>query len=479
MKKIYFTILSAMLLVCSCHEDPENGNKVPESSISFITSISQMTRATDFNFDEGDEISLFAVEKNGTNVDGTLKSSGNYAHNQKFTYSNGLFISKGNALYYPDNDNPLFFTAVYPYQSNCSSSFKFEVKKDQRGKGYTQSDLMTATTDATLEEQPELQFYHRLSCIVVNLSIQGKVTDEPRLSFNNVQTSAQIDLNLRSFAGTDSKTSVIASENGMDSYRVILPPQTIPAKTSLITVNIGGNEYSLTINNDIVLKSGRQYTMNLTLTTKKELVFTAVINDWNSGEEIEDIIEPELLDEMEKYIPIYRGKNPPLVEGTYFIDPFETVYCEDEGHGGYDPGTIVNSKYFRLSNQNNKTLTLDYEDTNASGTSYSIGKGSFICGEGSMFTVYFDTEGESQSIYTRTALVISGEKTDSGIKNLKYAFVMVEKGDDPDGKLMDEGVYRVFQDEDGLAVNAIWPSNSNTRATAAYESLFDVCARCK
>lgn len=479
MKKNLFALLSVMLLVCSCHKDQENVIFIPESSISFISSISQMTRATDLNFDEGDEISLFAVEKNITNIDGTLKSSGNYAHNQMFTYSNGFFISKGNALYYPANENPLFFTAVYPYQPTCSSSYKFEVMKDQRGIGYTQSDLMTATTNATLDEQPELQFYHRLSCIVVNLSIQGKVTDEPRLSFNNVQTSAQIDLNLRTFAGTDSKTSVIASENGMDCYRVILPPQTIPAKTSLITVNIGGNEYNLTINNDIVLKSGRQYTMDLTLTTKKELVFTAVINDWNTGEEIEDIIEPKLLDDMEDYIPIYRGNNPPLVEGTYFIDPFETVYCGDEGNGGYAPGDIVSSTYIKLSNQNNKTLTLDYEATNGRGTDYAIGRGSFICGNGSMFTVYFDTEGESKDVYNRTALVISGEKTDSGIKNLKYAFVMVEKGDDPDNLLMQEGVFRVFQDKDGLAENATWPSMSNTRATATDESPLDVCSSCK
>ena len=47
-----------------------------------------------------------------------------------------------------------------------------------------------------------------------------------------------------------------------------------------------------------------------------------------------------------------------------------------------------------------------------------------------------------------------GTKSSSGIRNLEYAFVMVEKGDDPNHKLMEEGVFRVFKDKDGLAANA-------------------------
>lgn len=72
-----------------------------------------------------------------------------------------------------------------------------------------------------------------------------------------------------------------------------------------------------------------------------------------------------------------------------------------------------------------------------------------------------DTEGTSSGIYTKTALVISGTKTNTGIKGIRYAFVMVEKGDDPDTKLMDEGVFRVFEDGDGLALIATWPANIN------------------
>lgn len=38
---------------------------------------------------------------------------------------------------------------------------------------------------------------------------------------------------------------------------------------------------------------------------------------------------------------------------------------------------------------------------------------------------------------------------------------MVEKGDDPDSELMDEGVFRVFEDIDGMALLSTWPANIN------------------
>ena len=33
---------------------------------------------------------------------------------------------------------------------------------------------------------------------------------------------------------------------------------------------------------------------------------------------------------------------------------------------------------------------------------------------------------------------------------------MLEKGPDPEGKLVEEGTYRIFKDSDGLAENSYW-----------------------
>lgn len=121
----------------------------------------------------------------------------------------------------------------------------------------------------------------------------------------------------------------------------------------------------------------------------------------------------------------------------------------------------MTSHYINFSNQDNRTLTLDYKGSNPKGTTFEKGDGSFISGEDGNFTVYFNTVGETDDIYTKTALVISGTKTSSGIRDLKYAFVMVEKGPDPNHELMEEGIFRVFKDSDGLAVNATFNFNFN------------------
>ncbi len=185
----------------------------------------------------------------------------------------------------------------------------------------------------------------------------------------------------------------------------------------------------------------------------------------NTPAPIEDIIPPVILDEMEEYILIHRGENPPKVEGVYLVEP-EAVYCSDNGfEPGYDNIFRHLSRFF---NQNDRTLTLDYEEKNEQG-SHSEGIGSFISGSGNNFTVYFDTEGitndEGVEIWRKTALVISGTLTSAGIQDLQYSFVMVEKKD-PDGHLMDEGEFRVFKDKDGVSPKSSWNlfSTKSTRS---------------
>lgn len=463
MKRILlFATLLPLICACTKSEPQDPEPEAPQTSIIFKAAINEGTKATDYGFEYGDNISVVAVKKAASNTIGTISPyGGNYAENTKFTYNDGYFVSTESPIYYPDDNMPLFFTAIYPYRSSISPNFTFKVNTDQTGSGYTNSDLMTATTPATTEKTPELQFYHRLSSIIVNVHYNKAPSGKVEALFTNVTVSAEIDLNKRYFSASGSaKTSVTPASNGTNSYKVILPPQTIKAKTALLTLYINGSQLTWAIEDDIVLRSGSQLTFDLTVNTKNEITFTSLINPWNSSEQIEDIIEPELLDNIEKYIPIHRGNNPPVVNGTYFINPTVTVFCEDQGNGGYDPGKIVESEYIRLSNQNNKTLTIDYEEISASLTSHLEGKGSFICGDGNYFSIYFDTEGSSDGISFRTALVISGEKTSGGIKDLYYAFVMVEKGSDPTHELMEEGVFRVFKDQDGISVNSTWPSGT-------------------
>lgn len=469
MKKYFylsFLCLSILFMSCNNKDIPEVSTEI--NKVSFTTSINSLSRipgvakapsASTTNFDTGDAISVFAVEKTATNTSGTLLST-NYANNIKYSYSGTLFEST-TPITYPDTKNSLFFYAIYPYQSSIGSTFTYKVRKDQNVTNrYTQSDLMTAVTDATTELTPVLKFNHRLSNIVINLTFEQAPTSEVKVSFENVKRSVTANLNTNVYESTGVADSAVwAASNGTNSFKAILPPQTIVDGTKVIRITAGNKQYQLEATADIIWKSGIQYEYNTTITKEGEVKFTSEINPWGESTDIETTVPPEILDEMKPYITIYSGNTPPNIENTYFIDPMVTVYCQDEDEGGFKKGDIVSSKYIKFANQNNTAKTIGY--AGRSGDQISVGKGAFISGSGNNFTVYLDTEGTSSGIYTKTALVISGTKTSTGIQGIRYAFVMVEKGDDPDSELMDEGVFRVFEDSDGMALLSTWPANIN------------------
>ncbi|MCR8872945.1 fimbrillin family protein [Phocaeicola barnesiae] len=432
---------------------PDNGN-----TVSFEAQLGDLSRATDTSFDTGDQIGVFAVVADGTSDKGVIAERGNYADNVRYTYNGSKFTS-GNGISIEEGDQ-YFYHAVYPYVSSAAASFSFTVKNDQRGENYTLSDLCTAQSIATSATLVQLNFSHRLSKVIVNMAGTNWPSGDRKLTLNNPRVSASVDLNDLTFTSTSTRDAVVCSENGTNSFKAILPPQTI-GKENFAVLTIGDRNYTVDLSADLVLNSGLQKEITLTYNSDEVVVeFTGDINPWEEEEvdnRFDDVVPPEIRDELEDYITIYNGVNPPNVEGVYFIDPFDLVYSED----GYDSDNWA-SYYIKFSNQNMTYNTIDYAEVATSGTAESTGKGAFISGSGNNFTAYFNTEGTSKDIYTKTALVISGTKTSSGIKNLYYAFILVEKGYDPDGILMDEGYFRVFKDEDGLSVNSTWPSRTRS-----------------
>ena len=170
-----------------------------------------------------------------------------------------------------------------------------------------------------------------------------------------------------------------------------------------------------------------------------------------------DIVLPEELQErLESHMPIYRGLNPPNVTGIYVMNPTTTVYCTDFGNGGLAPNTVTNTLYMRFKNQDMLKHVLDYDQYEVSVGS-AMGEGVFISGSGNNFTAYFNIESYTYDIYSRQAIVVSGTKTSAGITNLYYAVAMIEKGKDPQHKMMNAGVIRVFRDGDGKSELTSWP----------------------
>ena len=459
-KNMMLAIASCVIAAsCSKTEEqifPEENKK----SVSFTASMRNLSRATETEFEENDKIAVYAVQEDesGNTI---LRSSGNYADFVTYTYQGGKFVNE-QGIVCPSDFGVRYF-AIYPSTAGANvPTSKFYVKTDQSASGqYTLSDYCTAVSDVTMEKDVDLIFSHRMSHVIVNLDGEGIGTGIPTVKLNNVNTGCDIDLNANTFTAFESRNTVYCTDNGTNSYKAIIVPQTIKKGSSFITVVLNGKEFVLDAESDIVLASGKQQVFNLVINNGEIVSFTGSILPWGTEDErIEQVVPSDIRQKMEPYMPIYDGTNPPNVEGCYFIDPYETVYCEDNG---YAPGEIVNSYYIKLTGQS-KDNTIDMEECSYDFDSYSIGEGAFISGEGKNFTVFFNTIGTTHGIPTRKAILLSGTKATDGIKNLRYAFVMVEKGDDPENKLMKEGVFRVFQDKDGMAYSATWPL-AETRAS--------------
>ena len=466
-----FTALMCSLAVIGCNKDLQN-NQDPmpkDQGINFIGQIGASSRATDNGFEKGDAISVFAIKKTTSNPSGVLQTK-NYADNAKFVYENGLFVAAdvASVIEQPTDGASMFYKAVYPYSSKVGNEFSFAVKTDQSsGSNYTASDLMVAETVATTELKPELVFNHRLSNILLEVKYEEKPAGTEELYFNNVKVNASVNLTKNTFTSTGTTTNVKASPCGTNLFRVVLPPQSITKGAELITLKVGGKTYKYTAHKDMTWRSGMQYSYYVEVKKDGTISFTAKINPWRTEPVIENVIPEDLVNKMSENITIYRGTNPPTIEGCYFMDPFVTVYCED---GYYKEGEVINSEIIRFTNQDNVNFTLDYEGKDPNGNSSEIGTGAFISGSGNNFSVFFSTVGtyfskKENTIEYKTALIISGTKTSSGIKNLYYAFVMIEKSGDVDGELMKEGIYRVFKDEDGLSINYTWSSTSSAPQT--------------
>jgi hypothetical protein len=474
-RKLMLAMASAAL-VASCSS---NGEEVrpdqKQESVSFTASMKTLSRATETSFEENDQIIVYAVKDEGNGTE--LKASGNYANYVKYTYRGNKFVND-QGIVRPTEFGVRYF-AMYPNTITSVPTFRFNVKTAQGASGqYTMSDLCTAVSDVTTAKEVNLIFSHRLSHVVVNLQGEALGTGTATVKLNNVNTGCNVDLNANTFTAYESRSTVYCADNGTNSYKAIIVPQTIEAGSPFLTVTLNGKEHTLKATSDINLTSGKQQVFNLTINKDEIVSFTGNILPWGEEDErIAQVIPDDIRQKMEPYIPIYDGVNPPNVEGCYMLDPMVAVYMED-----YD-GDLSElqwmGEYINLTNQNKNDNTIDMEELTADGESYSIGQGAVIVGEGNNFSILFNTEGTNSGIYNRTALLLSGTKSAEGIQNLQYAFVMVEKGDDPEGILMEEGVFRVFKDGDEISYYTSWPTEE-TRAdkwVPADKRLYNVKSR--
>lgn len=159
---------------------------------------------------------------------------------------------------------------------------------------------------------------------------------------------------------------------------------------------------------------------------------------------ITDFVGEEILDEMiDLGLGINPGDNPPNIEGKYLMSPS----ILESSNISYDiPGSTFNDLLMEFSKQKGLNIHYKGEQTKTS----SVGKGSFISGDGDLFSVFLNviTVKENQPKEMEQIFIFSGRVAPEGIYDMQVALFMIENNGN--SGVIANGEGRIFVDGDGF-----------------------------
>ncbi len=247
------------------------------------------TKATDTSFEEGDAIGIYATEyKDGKAL--PLQLSGNHANNSMATLNAGKWAVSP-AIWWKDNCK-FDIISYYPYISGIKSvdDMQFSVQLDQRGKGYTMSDLMWAKTSGITRTGSDipLNFKHKLSRLDINLvkgeDYEGEIPADAEVRIMSTLPSALLNLETGDVEKDiySTEKTITAHQNGTGKYSAIIVPQMLLNNVPLLEVIVGDVSYLLSCR--FQFESGIRHTLNVTLTSDPDKAVINIgggIQDWN------------------------------------------------------------------------------------------------------------------------------------------------------------------------------------------------------
>lgn len=286
MKKAIFTAFGIAVLLASGCSKTELAKR-DEGQMHFSPSLPG-TKATDTSFEEGDAIGIYALEY----MDGVaspLQLSGNWANNAQAVLNAGSW-EVSPVIWWKD-DCRFDIISYYPYCAEIKSvdDMPFSVQLDQRGSGYTESDLMWAKTAGATrtDEDIPLNFKHKLSRLDINLikgpDYEGTIPENAEVRIMSTVTSALVNLETgdveKDMYGTEK--TITAHQNGVGNYSAIIVPQMLLNNVPLIEIIAGDVSYLVSCR--FQFESGIRHTMNITMSSDPDKVVINIggaILDW-------------------------------------------------------------------------------------------------------------------------------------------------------------------------------------------------------
>lgn len=290
MKKIILFSVALCALFTSCSKGSEGivPDPVPPSIESKKIPISistQITRATDTDFERDDKVGLYVVNYNGS-TSGTLVSSGNHVDNMRFTYSGSW--TPDQEIYWKDESTKADFYIYYPYTTNISniSALPVSVLTNQTTEdNYKASDFLWGKTAgiAPTKNAVSMMVKHLTSNIIIKLvpgdgySVDDLAT--AKIEICGLKTNATVNLTNGEITATGISAD-ITPINETTQYRALVIPQNVTG-IDLVRIKIGDNTYLL--NQTINLLPNRQYTSTITINRSSQGINIG-IGEWEEDD---------------------------------------------------------------------------------------------------------------------------------------------------------------------------------------------------
>ena len=271
--KRYFSIALAALAIAACQQPVQ-----PDMAPGKVQVEPVITRATEVNFENGDQIGFTMTKVNGAEA---------YADNAVLSFDGSVF--SGELMWYADAYSEADVYAYYPYEATGTPAY-YAAVLDQTA-GIAQADFMAASKKGVLPTPNAITmvFKHLMTKLVINIDNQSGA-EVNTVKILGGDAACDIDLpNLAvlpaSGAMPDILTEITAYEATAGKvWQAIVIPQT--AKLSVEVSLSNGKKITQPLA-EMTLKSGGQYTVNARLVQDNMTVSASgEIENWTDEGEI-------------------------------------------------------------------------------------------------------------------------------------------------------------------------------------------------
>lgn len=295
MKKI-LTFMFAVALLASCQQ--EENETTPIDNNSRITIAPIITRATEVNFENADQIGVTVTQSNGFV----------YASNKLMTFNDGVFT--GDLLWYPEGNDESQIVAYYPYNAaGTPTSFTVKANQTDQSTGYGASDLIAASKSGVLPSTNAIvmNFKHILTKLVINVENDTQSNISSVVLKGSVPT-ATLDLAALSVTADESATTTDITAQVVTAnktYRAIVIPQTVAFTLEVATADGKTLSQRLT---STTLAQGGQYSVNVRVLPDDIIVtLSGEIDNWTDEGEIGADNEVPFEEHLDENYFVYDG----------------------------------------------------------------------------------------------------------------------------------------------------------------------------